>query len=70
MKDFIYLSLYIYRGILEAYNNNIKYLLIFITNDNELISIFRVNSLLIKETYIVDNTNIPIILYRSNEIRL
>ena len=70
MKDSIYLFLYIYRGILEFYNNNIKYLLAFIANDNKLISIIKIYLLLIKETSIVYNTNIPIILYHNNKIRL
>ena len=70
LKDPIYLSLYIRRGIFKSYYYNIKHFLTSIANNSKLMPIFKVNSLLIEKVSIVNNTNIPIILNGGDKVRL
>jgi len=69
-KQTVYLSLYVGRRVLIAYNSDVKRLLPAIAYHGKLISIRRVYSLLIKETRIVDNGNIPTVFNSTNKVCL
>ena len=70
MKNSIDLSLYVSRGILETYYDNIERLLASMANDRKLISVLGVNSLLVEKASIVDDTNIAAVLDGGDEVGL